>query len=231
MILPLIILDFVLMTTAFVMIFFYAPVDAAMGITQKIFYIHLPSALAGLLSTFMLFVFSAKYLFKPSDRTDYLARAFAETAWLFCTLALITGILWARQAWLVWWTWDPRLTSFLVLWCILSLYHVLRRSLPNGLLQSRLAAVFGIIGFIDIPLVFLSIYWWRSLHPAVITSSGIQIDHPMLCTLIVVIIAFIGLMLILVTFRFGLLDMESRVVELITRAGESKDPFVGRKIC
>jgi heme exporter protein C len=220
MTLLLIILDFILMTTTFGMIFFYAPVDAVMGMTQKIFYLHLPAALATFLSTFILFLASIRYLWRPSPRVDWLAYAAAGPAWLFCTLTLILGMIWAREAWLVWWTWDPRLTSFLVLWCVLSLYHVLRRSLPPGSLQSRLAAVFGLIGFLDIPLVFLSIYWWRSLHPAVITSRGIQIDIPMLHTLIVAILAFLGLAIILIRLRITLLEYESRLTQMIQKAGD-----------
>ncbi|NLE29032.1 MAG: cytochrome c biogenesis protein CcsA [Phycisphaerae bacterium] len=229
MTLPLIILDFVLMTAAFVMIFFYAPIDAVMGPTQKIFYIHLPGALASFFSTFILFLASLKYLVKPSPQVDRLAWAAADTAWLFCTLTLITGMLWARQAWMVWWTWDPRLTSFLVLWCVLSLYHVLRRSLPPGSLQSRLAAVFGLIGFLDVPLVFLCIYWWQSLHPAVITSREIRIDISMFHTLIIAVLAVLGLAILLIHLRVKLLTMESRLSELIRIAGDTQDLSDGRK--
>jgi heme exporter protein C len=229
MTLLLIILDFVLMATAIGMIFFYAPVDAVMGLTQKIFYIHLSCALATFLSTFILFLTSAKYLWRPSARVDRIAHASADPAWLFCTITLITGMIWAREAWLVWWTWDPRLTSFLVLWCVLTLYHVLRRSLPPGSLQSRLAAVFGLISFLDIPLVFLSIYWWRSLHPAVITLRGVHIDTSMLHTLIVTILAVLCLVVIIIRLRAKYLEIESHLAQLIQNAGDSHNSVVWSK--
>lgn len=225
----LIILDFILMAAALGMIVFYAPIDATMGVTQKIFYLHLPGALAAFLSTFILFLASARYLWRPSIRVDRLADAAAGSAWLFCTLTLITGTIWAREAWGIWWTWDPRLTSFLVLWCVLSLYHVLRRSLPTGSLVSRLAAVFGLIGFLDIPLVFLSIYWWRSLHPAVVTLRGVQIDLPMLHTLMVAIAAILGLAIILIRLRVKFLEIESRLARIIQNEGDLHPSIDGVK--
>jgi heme exporter protein C len=223
MIKPLVILNAVLMTLALVMIACYAPVDAAMGLTQKIFYIHLPSALACFLATGVVFCASAAYLFKPSIRTDYIAHAAASPAWIFCTLTLMTGMIWARQAWSVWWAWDARLTSFLILWCILSVYLVLRRSLSDGPLRARLSAAFGILGFLDVPLVFFSIHWWNTLHPTVITAGRIQMDPPMLWTLAISASAILMLTGLIVGLRYKLLRAEHRLSAIIQRVNESNE--------
>jgi heme exporter protein C len=144
-------------------------------------------------------------------------------AWIFCTLTLMTGTIWAREAWSVWWVWDPRLTSFLILWCILSVYLVLRKSLPAGPMQARLSAAFGILGFVDVPVVFYSVRWWNTMHPTVITASRINMDRPMLYTLIVSAGAFLLLAGLLVALRFRLLSLEHRLRILFHQATEAKE--------
>jgi heme exporter protein C len=218
-----ILLDFVLMTLTMVMIGYYAPVDAVMGPTQKIFYIHLPGAITCFFLTGWLFVASVVYLFRRTSRLDHLAAAAAEPAWIFCSLTLITGMIWAKQAWSVWWVWDPRLTSFLILWCILSVYLVLRKSLPAGPIRARLAAAFGIISFIDLPIVFFSVRWWNTLHPTVITATGVHMDRPMFHTLVVATVAVLLLASIIVGIRYRLLTLEHRLSMVYEEIRESED--------
>jgi heme exporter protein C len=210
-----VILDWVLLMVAMTSVIFFTPPDAIMGVTQKIFYIHLPAAFAAFLAVTFLFVLSLAYLFRPGPRIDLLAKSTASPAWIFCTLTLVTGMIWARQAWLVWWAWDPRLTSFLLLWCILSAYIVLRRSLPPGTLQARLAAAFGILGFLDLPLVFFSIRYWRSLHPAVITTTRIHMAPPQFYSLILMSGAVLLLAGILVYLRYRAFSLHDRISSLI----------------
>ncbi len=223
MIVPVIILDCVLLIIAMISVNFFTPPDAVMGEAQKLLYIHVPAALAAFLIVTFLFASSLVYLFRPNPRIDLLAKSAASPAWIFCTLTLVTGMIWARQAWSVWWAWDPRLTSFLLLWCILGSYIVLRRSLPPGPLQARLCAAFGILGFLDLPLVFFSIHYWQSMHPAVITAGKVQMARPQLNALILATAAILLLAGVLVYVRYRLFALEDRLSFLIHSELERKN--------
>lgn len=150
---------------ALVVVFGVAPVEAVMGFSQKIFYLHVPCGLAALLGFFVCLVGSVRYLASRNLRHDRLAASAAEVGLLFTTLVLVTGSLWARAAWGVWWGWDVRLTATAVLWCIYLGYLVLRGQVAERDRRARVSAVVGIVGFADVPLVYLSIRWWRTLHP------------------------------------------------------------------
>ncbi|WP_029894205.1 cytochrome c biogenesis protein CcsA [Desulfohalovibrio reitneri] len=154
------------------MIWSYAPVEATMGLAQKIFYIHLPLAWWALISFFAVFAASIAYLATGHDRYHMLAGAAAEIGVLFSGLALVTGILWARASWGVWWTWDPRLTTTLVMWFVYAAYLSLRASPEGGAGRAKACAVLGVAAFLNVPFVFLSARMWRSIHPAVIASEG-----------------------------------------------------------
>lgn len=152
------------------LIYIYAPRETAMGIIQKIFYIHLPLAWWALISFFMVFCGSIAYLFRRRQSADNFCGAAAEIGMLFCTLALVTGMIWAKKSWGVWWTWDPRLTTTLVMWFIYAAYLVLRGlEMPSGK-KEIVCAVLGIVAFLDVPLVFFSARLFRSIHPAVFAS-------------------------------------------------------------
>src|SRR5690606_25321239 len=109
--------------------------------------------------------------------------AAAEIGIVFCTLVLLTGPLWAKPAWGTWWTWDPRLTTTLVLWLIYVAYIMLRGMLDDPSRRANISAVFGIVGFIDVPIVFMSIRWWRTIHPTVIEGDGLNLSPEMVQTL------------------------------------------------
>ncbi|WP_298067497.1 cytochrome c biogenesis protein CcsA [uncultured Mailhella sp.] len=154
------------------LVFVYAPEEQVMGLVQKIFYIHLPLAWWGLVSFGAACVSGILYLRRRDMKYDLLAAASVETGMVCCTLTLVTGSLWARHSWGVWWTWDPRLATFLVLWFIYAGCMALRAvPLPEGR-RAALCSVIAIAGFLDVPLVFLSARLWRSIHPAVFAARG-----------------------------------------------------------
>ncbi|GAB6057818.1 cytochrome c biogenesis protein CcsA [Desulfonatronum parangueonense] len=161
-----------LLVIAHLVIWLHAPVELTMGLVQKIFYLHLPLAWWAMLSFFLVFVGSVGVLLRKNDFWDALAGSAAELGVLFSGLALITGSLWARPIWNVWWTWDPRLTTALIMWFVYTGYLILRTSPLPHVKRRTLCAVLGIVAFVDIPLVFFSTRLWRSIHPSVITSSG-----------------------------------------------------------
>lgn len=148
-----------------------APTEATMGDVQRIFYYHLPSAWTAFLLFFLNFVFSVAYLIKPSPRKDAFAVAAAEVGVVFCTVVLVTGPIWARPVWGIWWTWDARLTTTLILWLIYVSYLVLRHY-STGSATPKLAAALAIFGFVDVPIVYMSIRWFRTQHPSPVIAGG-----------------------------------------------------------
>ena len=153
-------------------IWVYAPLEQTMGVVQKIFYFHLPLAWWALFSFFLVFVASIVFLIKKDTKWDGLAGAAAESGVLLSALALITGSLWGRAAWNTWWTWDPRLTTTLVMWFVYCGYLVLRTAPINEQKRQKICAALGIVAFLDVPLVFFSARLWRSIHPAVFAARG-----------------------------------------------------------
>lgn len=171
-------------------IYRYAPVEAQLGVMQKIFYTHLPLAWWAFVSFFVVGLAGAFYLARRAPFWDALAGAAAEIGVVLCTLALVTGSIWARHSWNVWWTWDPRLTTALVLWFLYAGYLVLRRMDLPAERRASLCAVVGIVAFADVPLVFLSARLWRSIHPAVFASRGGGLEPEMLTALLVSLLSF-----------------------------------------
>ena len=152
---------------ALVLVFFVArEASAAMGgELQRIFYFHVPSAWVAYLAFAIVFIASIAYLRTGARRWDLLAHSSAEIGVLFCSLVLITGPIWARPVWGTWWQWDARLTSTLVLWLTYAGYLLLRGLATDPGRIGRLAAVVGIAGFANVPIVHFSVLWWRTFHP------------------------------------------------------------------
>jgi heme exporter protein C len=182
----------VVMTVAIFMMFLYAPTDAVQGPVQRVFYVHLPMAWIAYLAFFIVFVASIAYLVKRNRRWDQIARSSAEVGLVFTTLVILTGSLWGRPIWGTFWEWDARLTTTLILWFIYLGYFMIRSYVSDTERAMRYAAVVGIIGFVDVPIIHMSVRWWRTLHPEPIVtqSSGPAMPDTMLYTLMVSMVAF-----------------------------------------
>lgn len=163
---------FVAMLVDLYLIFNYASTERTMGHIQRIFYFHVPSAWVSFLAFFTVFCTSIGYLWKRDRKYDIVATSAAEIGVIFATLVLITGPIWARPVWNTWWEWSPRLTLFLVLWFIYIAYLMLHNFVEGEERSARFAAVFGIVGFIDVPIVYLSIRLWRDIHPSPVIGGG-----------------------------------------------------------
>lgn len=149
-----------------------APVEAQMGIVQKIVYIHVPSAIVTLLAFGLTFAASIAYLATRGRVWDAVAASACEVGMVFATIVLVSGPLWARSAWNTWWTWEPRLTTFLILWLLYGGYHIIRSSVSESS-KRTISSVLGIVLFVNLPIVWKSVQWWRgSLHPRSVTMTG-----------------------------------------------------------
>jgi len=191
----------ILISIALYMVFIYLSIEVKMGVVQKIFYFHLGSAFAGFAGFFIVFINSILYLIYREDKYDIISVSAAELGILFISIVLITGILWAKPIWNVWWTWDPRLTSTFILWLIFIAYLILRANLKDTKQMPLYAAIFGIIGFLDVPIVFMSIRWWRTIHPVIIKKTKINLSPDMLHTLIISVLAVFSLFFLLLYYR------------------------------
>lgn len=217
-------LTFIAMLLSLYLIFIYAPIEKTMGIIQKIFYFHLALALLSFLAFFLVFIGSIIYLYNRDSRWDIVAHSSAEIGVIFCSLVLITGPIWARPIWNVWWTWDPRLTTTLILWFMYVAYLMLRKLLRTGSQMSNIAAVFGIISFINVPITFVVVRIWRTIHPVVIDTKGIHISQPMLFTLVITMVAFCLLFFMLLRTRVRLEKSLQEYQELYFQMGRKRKP-------
>jgi heme exporter protein C len=195
------------------MVFFYVPTEAEMGVVQRIFYLHVPAAWTAFMAFGVVALCSAGYLWLRDPRLDAIAVAAAELGLVFTTLVLLTGPLWAKLAWGAWWVWEPRLTLTLLLWFIYVGYFMVRGAAENPERGKRFGAVLGVVGAVDIPLIHMSVQWWRSQHPqpVVLRPEGAQADPAILQTLFVWLFAFTLLFFALLLFRYGLERLSQRV--------------------
>ncbi len=183
-------ITFILMTAALYAIFIYAPNERIMGPVQKIFYFHVATAWVGFFAFFVVFVCGIVYLRTRNKLADITARCSAEIGLIFTSIVLVTGPIWGRSAWGAWWTWDSRLTTTLILWFLYLAYVLIRASGDSEGQKARFSAVFGVIAFLDIPIVFFSIRWWRTIHPVLIDAQGFNMDPRMLPAFFLSIVAF-----------------------------------------
>ena len=184
--------------------FVYAPKEATMGHVQRIFYFHVGAAWTAFLAFFVVFLGSVAYLRTGDRRWDALALSSAEVGVIFTTIALATGSIWAKPAWGAWWTWDPRLTTTTVLWLIYVSYLILRSTIDEPDRRARFAAVVGIVGFVDVPMVFLSIRFWRTIHPVLVKSEGFDMAPEMVHALLAALLAYTLLYAYLLLVRTSL---------------------------
>lgn len=151
---------------------FIAPDEKTMHAIQRIFYFHVPSAISAFVAFFVVFIANAAYLVTRRPKWDWLGVAGAEVGVACCTVVLITGPIWARPVWGIWWTWDARLTSTFILWLLYITYLLLRGLLEDPQRRAALSAIFGIFAFLDVPLVYLSNRLWRTQHPQPVILGG-----------------------------------------------------------
>ena len=195
-------------------VFFWVSTERTMGVVQRIFYVHVPAAWVAFFSFGIVAICSAVYLWLKDDRLDMAALSAAEGGMLFTTIVLLTGPLWGRIAWGTWWTWEPRLTLTLLLWFIYLGYFLVRSSTDNSERGKRFAAVVGIVGALDIPLIHLSVQFFRSLHPAPVVMKPGRPSLPgdMLTTLFTGLAAFTFIFLAFFLFRYGLERMKQALI-------------------
>lgn len=179
-----------------------APTEATMGDVQRIFYCHVPAAMAGFTLFFANFLASAYYLWKRSPRADALAIAAAEVGVVFCTVVLVTGPIWARFAWGKWWVWDMRLTTTLVLWLLYMSYLVLRRS-SEASSTAVLGAALAVFAFLDVPIVYMANRWFRTSHPQPMIGTP-NLDPAMANALYFNMLAFFAFACMMCWFRYEL---------------------------
>jgi heme exporter protein C len=206
----------VLVLASLWMVFFYAPTESEMGPIQRIYYIHIPTAWVGELSIGILALCSAGYLMLRDDRLDAMAVSAAELSFLFLSATLCAGPLWARIAWGTWWVWDARLSFTLVLWFINLGYFMLRGASESPEQGKRFAAVLGLVAAVDIPLIHMSVYWFRTQHPkpVVLKPEGPTADPRIVQTLLLSVLAFTLAYFGFLLLRFGA-ERLSREVEAL----------------
>ena len=205
------------MSVAMFMALVFAPSERVQAEVYRLLFVHVPSAWLAFLAFGVVAIASALYLIRGSSRWDHLAAASAEVGVMFTTLTLATGSIWGRSVWGVWWQWDPRLTTTLVMWFIYAGYLSLRAYIDEPEIRYRSAAVLGVLGVVSIPLVWFSVEWWRGLHPTPsITRPGGGMPQEMLITLLVSVGAFTVLYIALLQQRIRI----QRVSEELTHIHE-----------
>jgi len=203
-----------------------APTEQTMGDVQRIFYYHVPSAWTAFCLFFVNLGASIVYLLRRNPKADALALVCAEVGVVFCTVVLVTGPIWARPVWGIWWTWDLRLTLTLVLWLIYVSYLMLRRFSSSGQ-TPVMAAVLAVLGALDVPLVYFSIWFFRTQHPQPVVGGGGSIDPRMLHVLLMNWLAFSCFAMLVCWSRYRLEILrrqveETQALESLLEAGNSR---------
>lgn len=183
-----------------------SPPDRDMGDLQKIMYVHVPSAWMSLLAPAVVLFFSLRYLMKGREDDDLLAASAAEVGAAFSGLTLVLGMIWGRPAWGVWWTWDARLTSMLVLFLILVGYLSLRSFVEDPERRAQWSAAVGVLGAINVPIVYMSVRWWRTLHQ--VQSSPSTVDPAYVLALRANAFAFLFIMIYFIRRRYEAARLE-----------------------
>jgi len=212
---------FLSMILALYMAFLGAPRETTMGDLQRIFYFHVPAAIAGLIAFAINFAASLMYVIRKNRRWDNLALSAAEIGVMFLLMVLVTGPIWAKPAWFVWWTWSPRLTLSLVLCLLYVAYLLIRNYIEDPERKAMVAAVFGIVAFVDVPLVWFSIRWWRDHHPSPMLETG-GLSPSMRPAFLICLAAFMVLLVYLVRRRFYLQSMHDELESLERQADSAR---------
>ena len=207
---------FVLIALTAYLAFHYAPVEKTMGIIQKIFYLHVSCAFSSFVAFGICFYANLRYVFTRQAKADWLGVSAAEVGLTFITVVLVTGPIWAHPVWGIWWTWDARLTLTFVLGLLYLSYMLLRTMIEEPDKRALFSALFGIFAFLDVPLVYFSIRWWRTQHPqpVILGGPGSGLDPKMRVSYLLMWGALTGLLILLLTARYRLEAMRASVEEL-----------------
>jgi heme exporter protein C len=192
------------------------PDEAAQGAIYRIIFFHVPAAWSAFLGFFTALVASVVYLVKKDLRFDALAVSVTEVGLAFGAANLVTGMIWGRVIWGLWWTWDPRLTSMLVCWLLYAGYLMLRRAVEEPSQRARVSAVFSIFAFADVPIVWFSIKWWRTQHPQPVVWAGGSMDHSMWNMLFLNWVPLLLLFFVLAALRMRL-EQTQREIDALRR--------------
>src|ERR1700722_5347625 len=201
--------------------FFIAPTERTMGTLQRIFYFHAAAAWAGMTAFSISFLANLLYVWRREPKWDSLGVSSAEVGLAFITTVLITGPIWAKPAWGIYWTWDARLTSTFVLWLLYISYLLLRTLIEEPDRRGLLSALFGIFAFLDVPIVFGAIRWWRTQHPApvIMGGPGSGLEPTMRAVFFFSVLALHALMVFLIVQRYGLEKMRMEL-DILRREAE-----------
>ena len=195
---------------------FTSPAEGDMGHLQKIMYVHVPAAWMAFISFFVVLVYSVRYLWRKDENDDLLAASAAEVGAVFTGLTLALGMIWGRPAWGVWWVWDARLTSTLVLFLIFVGYLALREFVDDASQRARWSAAVGAIGAINVPIVYMSVKWWRTLHQP--PSSPETLDPAYTMGLRINAIAFLLLTIYFIRKRYEIARLDRAAEHLAESA-------------
>jgi len=207
-------LTFVSVIASLYAVFIYAPTEAVMGHIQRIFYFHMGTVWVATVAFIIVFIASIQYLRKETRFWDILAFTSAEIGVLFITLTIITGSIWAKPVWGTWWTWDPQLTTTFILWILYIVYLILRSAAGNDLKKAKYAAVFAIIAFLDLPLVYASARLMRGISPVVFGGRGGGIAPEMMVALLITLFAFTLLFIFILIERINLEKMKDDIARI-----------------
>ncbi len=205
------------------LVFLYAPLERTMGQVQRIFYFHVSAGWVGMLAFMVTLVLGAVYLRTGNRRWDMIAAASVEIGLVFTVMNAASGSIWARPAWNTWWTWDPRLTTFTIMALIYVAYLMLRQGIEDPERRARFASVYGIVGFVSVPITFFAIRWWRTIHPVVIGEGAgeaqgtFSMTSPMVQVMLFCFATFTLLYFCLLANRLQLETLAQRVEQLKAR--------------
>jgi heme exporter protein C len=193
----------------------YAPTETIMGDIQRIFYFHMGTVWVATIAFMIVFVASIIYLINGKKKWDVLAYTSAEIGVLFITLTIITGSIWAKPVWGTWWTWDPQLTTTFILWILYIVYLLIRANSGFDEKKAKYSAVFAIIAFIDLPLVYISARVMRGISPVVFGPGGGGIEPKMLNALLITLVSFTLLFILLLIERVKVENLKYQINKLI----------------
>lgn len=200
---------FAVMAVATWMGLFYAPTETVMGHIQRIFYFHMGTVWGATVAFTVVFVASIAYLRTEAAKWDVLAYCSAEIGVVLLTLTIITGSIWAKPVWGTWWTWDPQLTTTFILWVLYAVYLLLRSGAGGRGKRARYSAIFAVVAFVDLPVVYVSARIKRGISPVVFGPGGGGIDPAMMHTLVVTLVGFTLLFVLLLGERRRIMNMEN----------------------